>query len=74
MPTPAELRSYDLFVSYAHVDNEDGWVTAFVEAIRQEHAEFTPEPLRVFFDTDSIRSMDDWRRRILEGLKHADLK
>ena len=36
----------DLFVSYAHRDDQDGWVARFVDAIREEHARFTPIPLR----------------------------
>ena len=61
---------WDLFVSYAHADDHDGWLTELIKAIRAEHAEFTPTPLRVFFDRDEIRSMDDWQRRIFDGL-HA---
>lgn len=68
---PPTSEQYDLFISYAHADDKDGWVTAFVEAIREEHARFTPQPLQVFFDTEAIRSMDDWERRILEGLRQS---
>jgi tetratricopeptide (TPR) repeat protein/ADP-ribose pyrophosphatase YjhB (NUDIX family) len=76
-PTPKrflEQLGWDLFVSYAHKDDEpDGWVTALVQAIRAEHAEFTPTPLRVFFDRREIRTMDDWERRILDGLHASKL-
>ena len=64
---------WDLFVSYAHADDHDGWVTELIKAIRAEHAEFTPTPLRVFFDRDDIRSMDDWQRRIYDGLHASKL-
>ncbi len=64
---------WDLFVSYAHADDHDGWVTALLSAIRAEHAEFTPAPLRVFFDRDDIPSMDDWQRRIYDGLHASKL-
>jgi len=63
--------SHDLFISYAHADDTDGWVTALVEAIRAEYAEFTPRPLAVFFDRGDIRTMDDWEHRILAGLRSA---
>lgn len=76
-PTPKrflEQLGWDLFVSYAHKDDEpDGWVTALVQAIRAEHAEFTPTPLRVFFDRREIRTMDDWERRIFDGLHASKL-
>src|SRR5437867_3699840 len=63
--------SQDLFVSYAHSDNQDGWVTALVNAIQAEHARFTPRPLSVFLDLEDIRTMDDWEHRILKGLRAA---
>ena len=56
---------FDLFVSYAHVDDGDGWVSALVEAIKRELAGFTPAPPRVFFDRQAIRDMHDWEMRIL---------
>ena len=60
---------YDLFVSYAHLDDHDGWVVALIEAIRAEHAKFTPNPLAIFFDRSDIRTMDDWEHRIFRGLR-----
>ncbi len=66
--TPGE---FDLFVSYAHKDDRDGWVAALVDAIRAEHAQFTNVPLRIFFDREAIRTMDDWEHRILTGLRSA---
>jgi hypothetical protein len=65
--------AYDLFVSYAHADDHDGWVTALVESIKAEHAQFTSAPLRVFFDAEEIRTMHDWEHRIYRGLRHAKL-
>lgn len=66
--TPGE---FDLFVSYTHKDDHDGWIAAFVEAIRAEHARFTNVPLRIFFDREAIHTMDDWEHRILTGLRSA---
>jgi tetratricopeptide (TPR) repeat protein len=60
---------YDLFVSYAHRDDHDGWVEAFVKAIADQHARFTPAPLQIFFDRQEIATMDDWEHRILRGLR-----
>jgi tetratricopeptide (TPR) repeat protein len=60
---------WDVFVSYAHADDDDGLVSALVETIRKEHAAITLRPLRVFFDRDAIQTMDDWEHRILAGLK-----
>ena len=59
---------FDLFISYAHRDNGNGWLTAMVEAIRAEHAKFTSTPLKIFFDQTDIETMSDWEHRILRGL------
>ena len=62
---------YDLFVSYAHVDDAGGQVEALVQAIQEEHGRFTPTPLQVFFDHQAIGSMQDWEHRILRGLRES---
>lgn len=64
---------FDLFVSYAHTDDQDGSVSALVDTIEQDHRKFTSEPLKVFFDRKSIQCMDDWESRILKGLHQSKL-
>src|SRR5690606_14366770 len=67
---------FELFISYAHVDNQGehaGKVTALVEAIKADYLRFAGTPLKVFFDTDDIRSMDDWQVRILKGLRQSKM-
>ena len=66
-----ETEPVDLFVSYAHADNGDGWLTHFVTAIKEDFHAFSKRPLRVFFDLHAIRNMQDWELRILKGLKEA---
>ena len=68
--TPDE---FDIFVSYAHKDDSDGWIGALLDAIRAEHHAFTSVPLRIFFDREAIRDMADWEHRILTGLRSAKL-
>jgi TolB-like protein len=41
---------YDIFISYRHNDNRSGWVTDFVEALKEELAATIKEPLRIYFD------------------------
>ena len=48
-------------------------VTALVEAIKADYLRVTGTPLRVFFDTDEIRSMDAWEARILTGLRQSKM-
>jgi len=75
--TPRDLWSewaepFDLFVSYARADNATGTVTALVEAVEAEFAAVAPgEPLRVFFDKDAIRDMQDWQERLRQGLRQS---
>ena len=67
---------YDLFISYAHADDRGahaGKVTALVEAIQADYLRVTGTPLRVFFDTQEIRSMDAWEARILTGLRQSKM-
>src|SRR5258708_7554064 len=69
----AQPSTYDLFLSYAHHDDHDGWVAAFVAAIQEEHAKFSALALRVFFDRSEIRTMDDWEHRILGALRGSSV-
>ena len=67
---------FDLFISYAHTDDRGahaGKVTALVEAIKADYLRVTGTPLRVFFDTQEIRSMDAWEARILTGLGQSKM-
>jgi hypothetical protein len=65
-------ENVDLFVSYAHADDTDGWVTVLVAVIKEIQQGFGPaEPWRVFFDTHAIRTMDDWEKRIRTGVRSA---
>ena len=72
-------RKFDVFLSYSRKDNdplpgdEFGWVTALHEEILKDHKRFSTEPLRIFLDTSEIRDMDDWRHRILEGLRSSSI-
>ena len=67
---------FDLFISYAHADDggeHAGKVTALVALIKADYQRVTCTPLRVFFDTDDIRSMDAWEARILAGLGQSKI-
>ena len=64
---------YDLFISYSRRDDKQGQVRALKEQIEADYRSFTKEDLRCFFDTEDIATMDDWRHRILEGLRESSL-
>jgi hypothetical protein len=67
---------YDLFISYSRRDNNQDRITEFKERIQADHRRFVgaggPD-LAIFFDTLEIRGMDDWRHRILAGIRDTRL-
>jgi TolB-like protein len=44
---------YDIFISYRHNDNRSGWVSEFVEGLKEELATRIKEPLTIYFDKNS---------------------
>jgi tetratricopeptide (TPR) repeat protein len=71
LPNEASVERFDIFVSYARRDDAGYWLSRLVELIVADFRHFTSRPLRIFFDRDAIRDMDDWRIRILEGLRSS---
>ncbi|HEV3142255.1 MAG TPA: toll/interleukin-1 receptor domain-containing protein, partial [Gemmataceae bacterium] len=76
----ADQNEYEIFISYARLDNRPippnyplGWVTALRDHILADQRRYSTEPLRIFFDTSEIKDMDDWRHRILGGLRHSKI-
>jgi len=67
---------YDLFFSYARRDNAQERITQLKARIEADHRQFVgaggPD-LKVFFDTDEILGMDDWRHRILGAISDTRL-
>src|SRR6266446_6900096 len=64
---------YDLFISYSRRDNEQGRVTQLVEHIKRDFAPFAKRELVPFFDQQEINGMEDWRQKILRGLRESRL-
>ena len=72
----APREGYDLFVSFALADNrgeELEKVSALVRAIQVEYERVIGTPLRVFFNTHPIQSMDEWESTIKIGLLQSRL-
>lgn len=66
--------SYDLFISYSRKDNFNGQITALKLQIEKDYKAIKPyRNLVCFFDTADIHGMEDWRHRILEGLRESSL-
>ncbi len=43
---------YDIFISYRQNDNQDGWVTSFVEQLQKELRATIKDPVTVYFDAN----------------------
>ena len=68
----SQEQQFDVFISYARADNADGGINRLVAAIEDEYARFfSGSRLRVFFDTETIASGDDWSNRLYTGLKRS---
>jgi TolB-like protein len=50
MPSLIPTFEYDIFISYRHNDNLDGWVTDFVQNLEKELRGTIKEPLSIYFD------------------------
>lgn len=59
---------HDLFISYAHADNENGWIDDFVASLKEEYKKLSDLDLHVFFDKESIKNGDDWQHRIASNV------
>lgn len=53
MPSIIPGYEYDIFISYRHNDNLDGWVTDFVQNLEKELRSTIKEPLSIYFDKNS---------------------
>jgi tetratricopeptide (TPR) repeat protein len=75
---PNNPSEFDIFISYDPLDDKPtsqsaplGWVSTLFERIVEEHRRYSPEPLRVFCDTGTVKDMGDWRQRILPALRSS---
>ena len=73
-------QQYEVFISYSRRDDAvagdtppgtGGFITALRDYILRDHRRFSTEPLRIFFDQTDIRDLEDWRHRILAGLRSS---
>lgn len=71
-PNNVDMK-YDLFISYSREDNLTGRITELKNEIEREYFNFAREELKCFFDKHEIKGMDDWRQRLLQGLKDSHL-
>jgi hypothetical protein len=65
---------FDLFISYSHRDNTDGYISKLVARIQKEYRGFTGgKQLHAFFEKDEIGSRVDRQRSSLDGICSSHL-
>ena len=69
----ASIYKYDLFISYARRNDDDHFVTNFVNRIRADYTQFHKQELNIYFDRNEIKGMDDWQQNLINGLRESRL-
>jgi serine/threonine-protein kinase len=57
MPSIIQGYEYDIFISYRHNDDLDGWVTDFVNNLGKELRRTIKETISIYFDTNPINGL-----------------
>ncbi len=70
--------TYELFISYARADNSPStgnpqWIEAFLERLNRAHRRQEASDWYIFYDKQEIHGMEDWKKRLLDGLKQAHI-
>jgi tetratricopeptide (TPR) repeat protein len=64
---------YDIFVSYSRKDNSKGLISEIVKNLKSDFKIFAGRELNPFFDISEINGMEDWRHKILKGIRESRL-
>ena len=69
MPSLIPGFEYDVFISYRQNDNRSGWVTQFVQDLREEIAATIKDPVSIYFDENPHDGLLDTHQvdKSLEG-------
>ena len=72
MPSIVPGYQYDIFISYRQKDNKTGWVTEFVESLRNEIEATFKEEISIYFDSnphDGLQETHDVDGSLKEKIK-----
>jgi hypothetical protein len=64
---------YQLFCSYSHVDNEDGWVDRCADVFLSTYRKLTGVEAKFFVDRESLITSEVWNRKISAALKQSQM-
>lgn len=59
MPSLLPGYAYDIFISYRHNDNQDGWVSDFVQSLEKELRATLKDPISIYYDTNPHDGLHD---------------
>jgi hypothetical protein len=62
---------FDIFCSYAHSDNDAGWVDTFATDIATTYRNLTGEAPQLFIDRESLVTADIWETKIRSALESS---
>ena len=65
--------NYDVFVSYAHADNDGAWIDIFASSLVSTYQKLTGGAPSVFLDKESLITSDVWERKIKGALTRSTL-
>jgi hypothetical protein len=60
---------YDVFVSYAHANDQEGWVSTFRQKLEARLKERVPPGATFFHDTGTLRGNDDLTPTLVSGIR-----
>jgi TIR domain/Protein of unknown function (DUF1566) len=67
------LMSYEVFLSYARRDNDDGWTDEFRRALAAIYEKLTGAAVSIFFDTEAVGIGSIWEAKILQSLRDSEV-
>jgi hypothetical protein len=65
------VSGYEIFCSYAHLDNDDGWIDEFASTLATTFRKLTGQQPEVFVDRESLITSDIWEARIRTALQRS---
>ena len=70
-PSVSSRSQYDVFLSYARTDDQDGAIRGLAEEMRDVFYRRTDHELRIFVDHRDIRVSEAWRQKIEDALRSS---
>lgn len=62
---------FDIFISYAHSDNEHSWVDNFADSVSKVFKRLSGDSPKIFKDSEEISTAQLWEERIKGALEHS---